>query len=55
MMPVELVMVNLGKFASTVVAGEEIVKSKTKWIAEVELNLMSKRFAVPKREKWARK
>ncbi len=49
MMSVELAMVNMSKLASTVVEGKQHLKSKTKWIAEVEINLMSKIFAVPKR------
>ena len=47
MLDLEAVMLVLSKFVSTVV---EDLKSKTKWIAEVEINLMSKVFAVPKSE-----
>ena len=46
-MDLEAAMLALSKFVSTVV---EDLKSKTKWIAEVEINLMSKVFAVPKSE-----
>ena len=35
----------LSKTASTVV---EELKAKTKWIAEVEINIMAKIFAIPK-------
>ena len=51
MMSVELAMVELSKLASTVVEGKERskFKSRTKWIAEVEIGIMSKIFAVPKR------
>jgi len=49
MLSVELAMVILSKLASTVVEGQDNLKTKTKWIAEVEANLMSKIFAVPKR------
>ena len=41
----EAAMLALSKFASTVV---EDVKTRTRWIAEVEINLMTKVFAVPK-------
>ena len=44
MMDLEAAMLALSKFVSTVV---EDLKSKTKWIAEVEINLMSNIFAVP--------
>ena len=47
MKDMEAAMLALSKFVSTVV---EDLKSKTKWIAEVEINLMSKVFAVPKSE-----
>ena len=47
MVDLEAAMLDLSKFVSTVV---EDLKSKTKWIAEVEINLMSKFFAVPKSE-----
>ena len=47
MKQVEAAMLALSKFASTVV---EDLKSKSKWIAEVETSLMTKIFAVPKSE-----
>ena len=47
MMDLEAAMLALSKFVSTVV---EDPKCKTKWAAEVEINLMSKVFAVPKSE-----
>ena len=47
MMQVEMAMMVLSKLASTVV---EDLKSKTTWIAEVEINLMTKIFLVPKSE-----
>jgi hypothetical protein len=47
MVDLEAAMLDLSKFVSTVA---EDLKSKTKWIAEVEINLMSKFFAVPKSE-----
>ena len=47
MMQLEEAMLELSKIASTVV---EDLKSKTKWIAEVEINLVSKIVAVPKTE-----
>ena len=50
MMSFELAMVALSKLASTVVEGKEHLKSKTKWLAEVEINLMSKISALPKKE-----
>ena len=40
-------MLALSKFASTVV---EELKTRTRWIAEVEISLISKVFAVPKSE-----
>ena len=43
----EAAMLALSKFASTVL---EDLKTKTKWIAEVEINLMTKVLAVPKSE-----
>lgn len=47
MMQLEATMLELSKIVSTVV---EDRKSKVKWIAEVEINLMTKVFAVPKTE-----
>ena len=50
MMEVELAMTSLNKWVSTVVEtlGEKKdLKAKTKWIAEVEINIMSKIFAGP--------
>ena len=46
MLSLELAMADLSKLASTVVEKDQL-KSRTKWIAEVEINLMSKIFAVP--------
>lgn len=48
MLSVELAMAALSKLASTVVENQDL-KSRTKWIAEVEINLMGKIFAVPKK------
>jgi hypothetical protein len=48
MLSLELAMAALSKLASTVVE-EKHLKSRTKWIAEVEINLISKVFAVPKK------
>ena len=45
MMDLEAAMLALSKFVSTVV---EDLKFKTKWIAEVEINLMSKVVAIPR-------
>ena len=45
---IEAAMLALSKFASTVVEDEE---PRTRWIAEVEINLMTKVFAVPKRRR----
>ena len=47
MTQLEATMLQLSKIASTVV---EDRKSKVKWIAEVEIGVMSKVFAVPKTE-----
>ena len=47
MIEIEAAMLDLSKFVSTVV---EDLKSKTKFIAEVEINLMTKVFAVQKIE-----
>ena len=47
MKQLEATMLHLSKIASTVV---EDLKSKVKWIAEVEIGVMSKVFAVPKTE-----
>ena len=47
MIEIEAAILDLSKFVSTVV---EDLKSKTKLIAEVEINLTSKVFAVPKSE-----
>ena len=51
MMSVELAMVELSKLASRVVEEKERTKcrTRTRWIAEVEIGIMSKIFAVPKR------
>ena len=48
MLSVELAMAALSKLASTVVVNQAL-KSRTKWIAEVEFKLMGKHFAVPKK------
>ena len=45
MSDLEAAMLALSKFASTVV---EDLKARTRWIAEVEISLISKVFAVPK-------
>ena len=52
MMSVELAMVELSKLASTVVEEKERTKfrTRTRWIAEVEIGIMSKIFGVPKRD-----
>ena len=47
LLTLELAMTDLSKLVSTVV--EDDLKSRTKWIAEVEINLMSKVFTVPKK------
>ena len=49
MLSVELAMAALSKLTSTVVEIKDL-KSRTKWIAEVEINLMCKIFAWPKKE-----
>ena len=47
MLSLELAMTALSNLASTVVEKTDL-KSRTKWIAEVEINLMSKIFVVPR-------
>ena len=47
MLHLEAAMLALSKFASTVV---EDLKTKTRWIAEVEINPMTKVFAAPNSE-----
>ena len=48
MLSLELAMAALTKLASTVVEKNDL-KARTKWIAELEINLMSKIFAIPKK------
>ena len=51
MMEIEMAMFVLCKIASTVVenaCGGQGLKPKTKWIAEVEINIISKILALPK-------
>ena len=48
MLSLELAMAALSNLASTVVEKTNL-KSRTKWIAELEINLMSKIFAVPRK------
>ena len=46
---VETAMVGLSKLASTVVEGTVNLKARTKWIAEVEINLVTEIFVVPRK------
>ena len=48
MQTLEMAMAALSKLASTVVESKD-VRTRAKWIAEVEINLIAKVFAVPKK------